>query len=117
LPVMKSAAWESAKILRMGSASWPKRTTIRPKLPRPDHSEAATIFQFLIGVGFHLGAMRKSEPVCRYCVAPVKVDAVLCHCCGTAYPTSELRAALLSPFTMAGYVLAVLGFITFWFWQ
>jgi hypothetical protein len=34
-----------------------------------------------------------------------------------AYPTSELRAVLLSPIAFAFFVVVVLAFITFWFWQ
>jgi hypothetical protein len=59
----------------------------------------------------------KAKITCRYCATPVKADAGECHCCGVAYPTSELRAVLLSPFAIAFYVVAVLAFITFWFWQ
>jgi hypothetical protein len=54
---------------------------------------------------------------CRYCAAPVEADAGVCHHCGVAYPTSELRAVVLSPFAIAFYVVAVLAFMTFWFWQ
>jgi hypothetical protein len=54
---------------------------------------------------------------CRCCDAPVKVGAAVCDCCGVAYPTSELRALVLSPFAIAIYVIAVLAFMTFWFWQ
>ena len=61
--------------------------------------------------------MRKSELVCRYCATPVKADAGVCHCRGVAYPTSELRAVLLSPCAIAIYVIGVLAFITFWLWQ
>ena len=57
------------------------------------------------------------KDICRYCAAPVKADAVVCHCCGVAYPTSELRAVLLSPIAFAFFVVVVLAFITFWFWQ
>jgi hypothetical protein len=61
--------------------------------------------------------MRKSKLVCRYCAAPVKTDAEICDCCGVAYPTSELRGVLLSPFAIALYVVAALALMTFWFWQ
>ena len=61
--------------------------------------------------------MRKLKLVCRYCGAPVKADAGVCHCCGVAYPTSELRAVLLSPIAIAFYVVVMLAFMTFWFWQ
>jgi hypothetical protein len=62
--------------------------------------------------------MRKSKFVCMYCGAPVKADdAEVCHCCGVSYPTSGLRAVLLSPFAIAFYVIVVLAFMTFWFWQ
>jgi hypothetical protein len=33
------------------------------------------------------------------------------------YPTSELRAVVLNPFAIAFCIVAVLFFITFWFWQ
>jgi predicted amidophosphoribosyltransferase len=61
--------------------------------------------------------MRKSNLICRYCAAPVEADAGVCDCCGVAYPTSELRAVLLSPIAFAVYVVVVLTFITFWCWQ
>ena len=54
---------------------------------------------------------------CRCCAAPVETGAWRCHCCGEAYPTSEFRAIVLSPFAIAFYVVATLAFITFWFWQ
>ena len=60
--------------------------------------------------------MRKSKFVCMYCGAPVKADAEVCHCCGVSYPTSGLRAVLLSPFAIAFYVIVALAFMTFWFW-
>ena len=60
--------------------------------------------------------MRKSKFVCMYCGAPVKADAEVCHCCGVSYPTSGLRAVLLSPFAIAFFIV-VLAFMTFWFWQ
>ena len=61
--------------------------------------------------------MRKSKFVCMYYGAPVKADAEVCHCCGVSYPTSGLRAVLLSSFAIAFYVIVVLAFMTFWFWQ
>jgi hypothetical protein len=54
---------------------------------------------------------------CRGCAAAVEADAGVCHCCGIAYPTSELRAVLLSPTAVPFYVVAVVSFITLWFWQ
>jgi hypothetical protein len=59
----------------------------------------------------------KAKFICRYCAAPVEADAGVCHCCGVAYPTSRLRAVLLSPFATAFYVIVVLAIMTFWFWQ
>ena len=59
----------------------------------------------------------KTKFVCRYCAAPVEADAGVCHYCGVAYPTSELRAVLLSPYAIALYVVAALALMTFWFWQ
>ena len=59
----------------------------------------------------------KAKFICRCCAAPVEVDAGVCHCCGVSYPTSGLRAVLLSPFAIAFYVIVVLAFMTFWFWQ
>jgi hypothetical protein len=47
----------------------------------------------------------------------LRLDAWRCHHCGEAHPTSEFRAIVLSPFAIAVYVVAVLAFITFWFWQ
>jgi hypothetical protein len=66
---------------------------------------------------FHLGAMRKTKLVCWHCAAPVKADGRSCDCCGVAYPTSELRAVILSPFALAFYVVAVLNFITLLLWH
>jgi hypothetical protein len=61
--------------------------------------------------------MQLAEFKCRHCAAPVEADAGVCHCCGISYPTSALRSVLLSPIAFAVYVVAVLAFITFWFWQ
>jgi hypothetical protein len=47
----------------------------------------------------------------------VEAGAWRCHYCGEAHPTSEFRAVVFSPFAIAFYVIAVLAFITFWFWQ
>ena len=54
---------------------------------------------------------------CRCCAASVEADAGRCSQCGIAYPTSELRAVALSPTAIPFYAVAVLGLITFWFWQ
>jgi hypothetical protein len=47
----------------------------------------------------------------------VEADAGRCHRCGVAYPTSELKAVALSPTAVPFYIVTVLAFITFWFWQ
>jgi len=60
--------------------------------------------------------MSKSE-LCRYCAATVEAGAWHCHCCGVSHPTSELRAVFLSPVAFALYIIVVLAFMTFWFWQ
>jgi hypothetical protein len=59
--------------------------------------------------GFGNGPMHKLKLVCRYCAASVKDDVRVL--------TSELRALLLNPFAIAFCIVAVLFFITFWFWQ
>ena len=59
----------------------------------------------------------KLKPTCRCCAAAVEADAGRCSRCGIAYPTSEFRAVILSPFAFPFYVVAVLVFVTFWFWQ
>jgi hypothetical protein len=59
----------------------------------------------------------KAKFTCRLCATAVEADAGVCHCCGVAYPTSEFRAVVLNPFAIAFCVVAVLFFITLWFWQ
>jgi hypothetical protein len=54
---------------------------------------------------------------CRCCAAAVEAGVGVCPGCGVAYPTSGLRAVLLSPFAVAFYIIVVLAFMTFWFWQ
>jgi hypothetical protein len=54
---------------------------------------------------------------CRSCRFPVKRGAGRCHNCGAVYPTSEFLAFALSPFAIAVYVVAILAFITFSYWQ
>ena len=82
-------------------------------LARTGKTEPTTVF--LSCAEMHIRSLAKFK--CRYCDAPVEADAGVCHCCGVAYPTSLLRAVLLSPFVIAFYVVAVLAFMTFWFWQ
>jgi hypothetical protein len=59
----------------------------------------------------------KAELTCRCCAASVETGAWRCHHCGEAHRTSDLRAVVLSPFALAFYIVAVLAFMTFWFWQ
>ena len=61
--------------------------------------------------------MHTRELTCRCCAATVEAGAWHCHHCGEAHPTSELRATVLGPFAIAIYIIAILAFITFWFWQ
>jgi hypothetical protein len=68
----------------------------------------------LSNVGFHLGAMRKSDR-CRRCCVPVKADARRCHSCGAVYPNSELLAVALSLRAVVVYVIGGLAFIALWF--
>jgi hypothetical protein len=48
--------------------------------------------------------------VCRCCSADVK-NTVRCRACGTLHPTSELRAALLSPSAFGFYGLFIFLFV------
>jgi hypothetical protein len=53
----------------------------------------------------------------RCCQVLQEAGAWRCDSCGIAYPTSELRALILGPAAIAVYIVAVLAFITFRFWQ
>jgi hypothetical protein len=48
--------------------------------------------------------------VCRRCAADVQ-NTFRCHTCGAMHPTSELRAALLSPSAFGFYSLVLLVFV------
>ena len=56
------------------------------------------------------------ELTCRYCAATVQAGARRCHFCGASYPTSELRAYILSPSAFAFVTLLVALLVTLWFW-
>jgi hypothetical protein len=66
-------------------------------LARTRKTEPTTVF--LSCAEMHIRSLAKFK--CRYCDAPVEADAGVCHCCGVAYPTSQLRAVLLNPFAIA----------------
>ena len=96
-------AWKIAKILRRSSLpiSLPTRSNLMKLLKLP-----------LVFAGV-LCANQSAlvETVRRLCgLTPCVVVF-----CGVLHPTSELRAAILSPSSLAFYALAV--FVAFWFWQ
>jgi hypothetical protein len=88
------------------------RATIRPTEPTTALQSFADCWN---RPNMHIRS--KAKFTCRCCGISVEADAGRCYRCGVAYPTSELRAVVLSPSAFAFCTLAVTIFITFWFWQ
>jgi hypothetical protein len=53
--------------------------------------------------------------VCRCCAADVQ-NTMRCRTCGALHPTSELRAAILSPSAFATYSLIIFLFVLLSYW-
>ena len=73
-------------------ASWPKRATVRPKLPRQSGRQFPNLGPIKNRPEMHIRG--KAELTRRCCAATVEAGAWRCHHCGEAHPTSELRAVV-----------------------
>jgi hypothetical protein len=106
---MKTAAdyrTMAEECLRWAREARPERATIWPKLTR---QSPTTVFP-IWGRSSDRPQMHtrdKARFTCRRCAAPVEADAGICHCCEVAYPTSALRAVVLSPISFAFLVRGV----------
>jgi hypothetical protein len=65
-------------------------------------------------VELSFGGIALTRLICRRCNADVR-NTLRCRACGALHPTSELRAAVLSPSAAAFYsILALL--VALWLW-
>jgi hypothetical protein len=69
-----------------------------------------------VEAGKTLGRPRISPAIEKRIQATVQPDAMRCDRCGVSHPTSELRAAILSPSAFAFFAIVLALLATFWFW-
>jgi hypothetical protein len=139
-PDIAGMIWKTAKILRVELRSadveefWPTPSSLGLQglrdwesrmaqtgncLARNWQDKPGTVLQSwanpTIGPGMHL--RNKAKLNCRCCAATVTAGTGRCHRCGIAYPSSTLRALILSQGAFELYALAVAICSAFWLWQ